>query len=241
MEIREVREGDVVVLSPDGNLAGGEETSARESKLAAVQQGGARQLVIDCTSVGQLTSVAVRALLHASGKLGRAQGRLVLYGTNAKVRKAFAISGFDKDFAIVATREEALAAVLQPSAAPRGQRRTAPTATPVADQAPPAGEVPVREPEAPPRPEDSAVPVASARREAVAGTTDSAAGVAAPAPARTLAAAAKDPRAALANAVLDALGVRMLPAPATGSGSVAPRALEAAADAVLAALGAGRG
>ena len=114
MEIREFREGDVLVLAPDGSVAGSEETSAIETKLGTSLKAGFRLLVLDCAAVGQLSSAAIRILLMTSRKLDRTEGRLVLCGMNAKLKKAFSISGFDKDFTVVATREEALQRVLEP-------------------------------------------------------------------------------------------------------------------------------
>jgi anti-anti-sigma factor len=239
MDIREAREGDVVVLSPDGSLAGTEETSALESKLALVQAAGARFLVIDCTSVGQLASVAIRALLVASRKLGRSRGRLVLYGVNAKVRKAFAISGFDKDFTLLQTREEALERVLEPVAPvarPVGRGRSAPITT--ADQPAPA----LREPLVPAAEAPTGAAKASARAAApgppaaepgAPGAEAAAAVPAAPPP-------AVDDRGALADALLAALGARVVRAPAPPGATASSKELEAAAEAVLAALGAGR-
>jgi anti-anti-sigma factor len=144
MEIRESKEGDVLVLAPDGSLAGTEETSALEARLAAALKGGTRLLVMDCAGVGQMASTAIRALLQTSRKLGRAQGRLVLCRMNAKVQKAFSVSGFDKDFTVVATLEEALARVSEPVCKAPSQTvkaRAAKVAAPSvpAEPTPPAG------------------------------------------------------------------------------------------------------
>jgi anti-anti-sigma factor len=114
MEIREHRAGDVLVLAPDGSIAGIEETSAIDAKLVASLKEGARFLVLDCSAIGHLTSAAIRVLLLTSRKLERTSGRLVLCGMSAKLTQAFSISGFDKDFTIVATREEALQHALEP-------------------------------------------------------------------------------------------------------------------------------
>lgn len=65
-----------------------------------------------------MSSAAIRVLLMTMRKLDRVSGRLVLCGMNAKVQSAFSISGFDKDFIVTATREEALQRVreaVQPS------------------------------------------------------------------------------------------------------------------------------
>lgn len=126
MEIRETRDGDVLVLAPDGSLSGGEETSALETKVGAALKGGARLVVVDCAAVGQLTGTAVRVLLMASRKLGRTGGRLVLCGMNPKVQKAFSLSGFDRDFTVAGTREEALLRVLEPVGPPPPPRAPRP-------------------------------------------------------------------------------------------------------------------
>ena len=144
MEIREFREGDVLVLAPDGSVAGSEETSAIEAKLGTALKAGFRLLVFDCAGVGQLTSPAIRVLLMTSRKLDRTEGRLVLCGMNAKVKKAFSISGFDKDFTVVATREEALHQVLEPvhPRAPRTAKASPPKRADVAEVlVPPSADV----------------------------------------------------------------------------------------------------
>src|ERR1043165_8822934 len=97
MEIHEIRDGDVLVLAPDGGVTDSEETSALETKLGTALKAGGRLLVFDCTSAAQLTSSALRVLLLHSRKLDRTDGRLVLCGMNARLAKAFSISGFDKD------------------------------------------------------------------------------------------------------------------------------------------------
>jgi anti-anti-sigma factor len=235
MEIREFREGDVLVLAPDGSLAGGEETSALETKLVAALKAGTRLLVMDCASVGQLTSAGIRSLLMTSRKLGRTQGRLVLCGMNPKVQKAFSISGFDKDFTVVATRDEALRRVLEPvkpvSSRPAKAAAQAPdvveTPAAAAAEAPPAAEPPA--------------PAASAAVQPAAPASRPVASVQAAEPppavkAEPASPPAPDPRDAVATALLEALGVRVVPSAAARPGSVPPTDLDALASGVLAAL-----
>lgn len=208
MEYRESREGDVLVLAPDGSLAGMEETSALEARLAAALKGGTRLLVMDCAGVGQMASSAIRALLQTSRKLGRGQGRLVLCRMNAKVQKAFSVSGFDKDFTVVTTLEEALGRVTEPvgkapSQAAKARAAKAADAAEAAASSSPAAE------QAPPLVSDEPTPTPPA---------------------------GADPHEALALALLDVLGVRVLE-PAAGSSDVTPQQLDALADGILAALG----
>src|SRR5262249_21682485 len=104
-----------------------EETSALEAKLGTALKAGRRLLVFDCSAAGQLTSSALRVLLLTSRKLDRTEGRLVLCGMNARLTKAFSISGFDKDVTVVATREGGLLRVREPVVprAPRQPRKEA--------------------------------------------------------------------------------------------------------------------
>jgi anti-anti-sigma factor len=215
MEIREFREGDVLVLAPEGSIAGREETSEISTKLVSSLKTGFRWLVLDCAAVGQMTSPAIRALLQASRKLDRVEGRLVLCGMNARLRKAFSISGFDKDFTIVATRDEALQRVLEP-VAPRPARKERPSGaghTPVVITA----EAP--SPAAPPAIVESAPPVVDVPTEPTLPATDV--------------------REAIAAALLDALGVTALPDTARSSRH-ASTDLDALATGLLAALHAGQ-
>jgi len=210
MEIRESRTGDVLVLAPDGSLGGTEETSALEARLAAALKGGARLLVMDCAGVGQMASTAVRALLQTSRKLGRSQGRLVLCRMNAKVQKAFSVSGFDKDFTVVATLEDALERVAEPVC----------KAPPQAVKARAAKVV------------DAAEPVVA---EAVASASPAPEQPPPFVPAEPTPPAGADPHEALAIALLSVLGVRIVE-PAVGRSGATPKGLEALADGILVAL-----
>lgn len=190
MEIHDARVGDIVVLAPDGSLAGTEEASLFESALSAQHQAGTRKLVVDFAGVGQLTGQAIRALLLVSRKLARTGGRIVLFGMNAKVRRAFTISGFDKDFAIVDTREQAL-------------RRMA--------EAPPPVAVPAVQPPQPPRPAakspaSSPSPAAKDPREALVEALARALGVHAAPPAAVRPGDPPDGLVRLADALASALG-----------------------------------
>lgn len=140
MEIREAREGDVVVLVPDASVTGNDETRAIEAKLEATIKAGAKLLVVDCGAIKQLTSAAVRVLLAVSRRLDRTGGRLVLCDMNAQLKKAFTISGVEKDFTVLATRAEAVQRVREPAAPARPAKSDAaaptPPPTPVPSPAP---------------------------------------------------------------------------------------------------------
>ncbi len=216
MEIREATEGDVLVLAPDGSVAGAEETHAIETRFAAALKAGSRWLVLDCTAVGQLTSSAIRVLLKISRKLDRIDGRLVLCGMNAKLEKAFSISGFNKDFTVVATRQEALLRVVE-APAPRPVRSTRP--------APPSP--PPAEPSLEPSSGANAAAVPNAAAPALEPPTSAAAAPATVGPV---------PEDAVATALLDAMGVSSAGLARARPHPVAIVDAAALADAILDAL-----
>ena len=116
MDIHESKVGDVVVLAPDGSLSTAPECQTLERKIAATFDAHNLKLVIDGSKIRQIGSGAVRVLLRMSRKLQTLGGGLILSGLSQKVRLALEISGFDNDFVILASSEEAVAqaAALKP-------------------------------------------------------------------------------------------------------------------------------
>jgi anti-anti-sigma factor len=225
MEIREFREGDVLVLAPDGSVTGSEETNAIEAKLGTSLKAGFRLLVLDCTVVGQLTSAAIRVLLQTSKKLDRTEGRLVLCAMNPKLTKAFSISGFDKDFTVVGTRQEALVRVLEP--APRRHVRK---------ERPPAPE-PAPSVEVSAAPPVAVEPAPAADVPADVGSRTAAVDSIVPEPAAPAHSPGQDRREAAARVLLHALHARITRfETADVSRSAAPSNLDELAGGLLAAL-----
>lgn len=119
MEIAESKDGEVTILAPKGSL--NTQTSPKlEQKLVAVLGEKGRLIVIDFKGVDYLSSAALRVLLMITRRLARAHGRLVLCGMSEDLKKVFAISGFDRDFTILAARGEAVALAAQTPPPPPG-------------------------------------------------------------------------------------------------------------------------
>jgi anti-anti-sigma factor len=128
MDFEELKDGEVVILAPIGSL-NTQTSPAFEQKIVSLLSGGSRRIVIDLRSVDLVTSAALRVLLVAGRRLGPGVGRLVLCGLNDEVRKVFSISGFDRDFAIVAKRGEAIPKAAEATvAAPPPPKAAAPAA-----------------------------------------------------------------------------------------------------------------
>ncbi len=107
MEILESKDGEVHVLAPKGSL--NTQTSPKlEQKLQALLASKGRRLVVDFKNVDYLSSAALRVLLMITRRLVRAHGRLVLCAMSDDLKKVFSISGFDRDFTILASRGEAV-------------------------------------------------------------------------------------------------------------------------------------
>jgi anti-anti-sigma factor len=224
MEIHEIKDADVVVLAPDSSISDSEETSALEVKLGTALKAGGRLLVFDCAAAGQLTSSALRVLLLASRKLDRTEGRLVLCGMNARLAKAFAISGFDQDVIVVATRDEALRRVREPIL-PRPPRKDAARKKPVRKETAPVSP-------AAPEPVAPVVPIAPVAPEVPVAPID-------PSP-PAAAARSANVSDAIVDVLLDTLGVRVARSAAARSSGVAASNLDALANGLLAALRVGR-
>lgn len=71
--------------------------------------GGARELVVDLTETRFLDSTALGVLIGAVKRLRPLEGRLVIVNTEPSTTKTFEITGLDQIFAIVDTRDDALA------------------------------------------------------------------------------------------------------------------------------------
>lgn len=107
MEIEEITEDDVVVVAPRGRL-NTYTSPVLDKSLQAVIARKQKLIVLDLAGVDYLTSAALRVLLATSRRLKPLAGRLALCSMNDGVRKVFAISGFERDFPILNSREEAL-------------------------------------------------------------------------------------------------------------------------------------
>ncbi len=121
MDIEAAKQGEVVVLAPVGSL--NTQTSPKlEQKAVEHLNASERKFVVDFSKVDYISSAGLRVLLMLAKRL-KGQGALALCGLSDDVRKVFAICGFERDFTIARTRDEALEHVLSaaggaPAAAP---------------------------------------------------------------------------------------------------------------------------
>ncbi len=106
----ETADGDICILSVSGEV---DLFTAPELKLAAQREldGGATRLVVDLTATRFLDSTALGVLIGLVKRVRPLGGDLTIVNTEPTTAKTFAITGLDEVFTVVATRDEALAAL----------------------------------------------------------------------------------------------------------------------------------
>jgi anti-anti-sigma factor len=109
MEFAQEEAGGVTIARLAGRLDSGAAQPAEEA-FTRLLAGGAAHLAIDLSKLAYISSAGLRVLLVVAKKVQQANGKLVLFGLVDNVREVFAISGFDKIFAIRAGAAEAVAA-----------------------------------------------------------------------------------------------------------------------------------
>jgi anti-anti-sigma factor len=110
MEFAHEQAGDVVIVKLAGRLDSAAAQPAEES-FTRVLAGGAPHLAIDLAGLQYISSAGLRVLLVVAKKVQQAKGKMVLFGLVPNVREVFAVSGFDKIFAIQSDAAAAVAAV----------------------------------------------------------------------------------------------------------------------------------
>jgi anti-anti-sigma factor len=107
--VTEPRSDRPLVLAParrlDSSTAPGFET-----ELLGRIEGGARAVLLDCSSVDYISSAGLRVILLAGKRLKAIGGRLALCGLTADCLEAFRISGFDSLFVLYGSVDEGLSA-----------------------------------------------------------------------------------------------------------------------------------
>jgi len=110
MEIKQERDGDVVIVRLSGRLDSGAATAAEE-QLSTALAGEPPRLAIDMSGLDYISSAGLRVLLVLAKKVQQQKGKVALGGLLANVREVFAVSGFDTILAIEPDPAAAIAAV----------------------------------------------------------------------------------------------------------------------------------
>jgi anti-anti-sigma factor len=110
VKVREERDGEVVVLEPEGRVDSTTAPVLGERLTAAVGVAGAR-VVVDFRSLEYISSAGFRVLLLAAKHAETRGSRLVLCGIAGKVRQLFDIAGFLDLLPLYGSRAESVASV----------------------------------------------------------------------------------------------------------------------------------
>ena len=108
--------GDRHVLAVRGELDLYTACELKEAFAEAIDAGRVR-IIVDLAGTTFLDTSALSVLLSAFRRLRARGGELVLVGLNEKIAKVFDITGLDKTFTILPSREAALEAITTVNAA----------------------------------------------------------------------------------------------------------------------------
>jgi stage II sporulation protein AA (anti-sigma F factor antagonist) len=107
MEIKESKHGEVTVLQPVGSM---DTRNALEFEQRVVQllDEGASRVVIDFSTVEQLTSSGIRVLVMMARRLVGVEGALVLCALSDHIRTILDVSGLKDYFIIAPSKQKAI-------------------------------------------------------------------------------------------------------------------------------------
>jgi len=107
MEIREIKLGNVFVLSLSGRLDAYNATEV-DKKLEPLIDAGQSHLVIDLKNLEYISSSGLRVFLSALKKVKKLEGDIKLCCMQPFIKEVFDIAGFSQLFNIFDTTEEAV-------------------------------------------------------------------------------------------------------------------------------------
>lgn len=111
MEVRQSKQGDVMVLGPIGRLDTKTSTDF-ENIITETLKSGEKRFVIDLSLIEYVSSAGLRVMLMLAKKLPGLDGSLALCGMPDNVKEVFDVAGFTSVFTIAGTEEEALRLVV---------------------------------------------------------------------------------------------------------------------------------
>jgi anti-sigma B factor antagonist len=108
MEVIESSADGVTIMEPRGRM---DALGAKPFGDRAVElmRAGSTRMLIDLRHIQYISSAGFRALLIANKQSVESEGKLVLCGLSAEVRRMFELGAFLDVFTICGTREEGLA------------------------------------------------------------------------------------------------------------------------------------
>lgn len=108
MGVKSVMHGEVAVLTPEGTLWGGDETSKLKETIDDLVQKGNTQLVIDLGSVNHLNSTALGLLVSTHSNYAKRGGAVKLARVEKRINNILVITKLSMVFEVHENVEKAL-------------------------------------------------------------------------------------------------------------------------------------
>lgn len=108
MGVKNVMHGEVAVLTPEGTLWGGDETSKLKETIDDLVQKGNTQLVIDLGSVNHLNSTALGLLVSTHSNYAKRGGAVKLARVEKRINNILVITKLSMVFEVHENVEKAL-------------------------------------------------------------------------------------------------------------------------------------
>ncbi len=110
MELSGERDGDVLVLTPEGRIDGSNSADFQSAVMERIDE-GSESILLDFAGISYISSAGLRAVLILAKKLNQVSGRFALCSMQKSVQSVFEVSGFVKIIDVHPGREDALAAM----------------------------------------------------------------------------------------------------------------------------------
>ena len=110
MDIAVSIEKGYALIRLTGRLDATQAAKLTEAVQGALQE-GPPSLILDCSALSYVASMGLRSFLLAQKGTQEAGGKLVFFGLNDNVRSVFSLTGFDKIAQVLASLEDAMAAL----------------------------------------------------------------------------------------------------------------------------------
>ena len=108
MNLREIEQEAVVVLSLEGDVVGGPEAQAINERLRELAEAGKKQVVLDVAEVGVVNSSGLGLLIAGLTVMRNAGGDLRLARPSSKLKKLLEVTKLSQVFTVYDSVDEAV-------------------------------------------------------------------------------------------------------------------------------------
>lgn len=112
MTIKETIQGDVVILSPKGNLMGEPETTELRDKIKSLLKDGFIKIVLDVSAVKWINSSGLGAIISSLTSVNNKGGDIRISHVTEKIKSLFMITQLIKVFKTFDSNERAVASFI---------------------------------------------------------------------------------------------------------------------------------